>query len=388
MTTYYRHRVHDPRFYAVYVQEPEGWKLDNGVDMLAETAGAIPDSVMSELEEIPEKEAVAQWSSNRWRSAPPDSPRSLPERTRFLGLGSNAVVTVGAVMIVLCVYELLACLSIGMSTREGDSLLGYGVAAGLFGLLFGLLGVCAVKIGWGRAARQGGAERQSGRSLSRRSRVPILLGAGAVLAVGAVIVVRGIYGLCEFLYEVAGAYSRRSASGISPHLQVLLGMCVVVVGVGLPHAWGVLQGKQGSEAAHKPHPAVAIPGGQSLTRSQHRQVEQAPRFRFGLASFVLSLVPPALFLVFFALVLVLVAVSGDVRAQIGRDGAMVFMGIFLFYGGAVTAVVAVVAALLGITGLGQKQRNRPFAIIGTVLSGGWIVLAVILLSVIAGRVAD
>jgi len=69
MTEYYRCRGRAPASCAIYVQESGHWGIRDGVHAPVWTAGTIPDTVMSTLEEISEKDAVSQLSTNyqlRW----------------------------------------------------------------------------------------------------------------------------------------------------------------------------------------------------------------------------------------------------------------------------------------------------------------------------------
>ncbi len=68
MIKYYRSRAQVPAPPAIYVQEPRYWRVDDGVSEAVMTAGAIPDSVMSLLEEISEQDAIKQLSTNYRRS--------------------------------------------------------------------------------------------------------------------------------------------------------------------------------------------------------------------------------------------------------------------------------------------------------------------------------
>ena len=109
------------------------------------------------------------------------------------------------------------------------------------------------------------------------------------------------------------------------------------------------------------------------TRRQSQQVGRLAQSRLGIASFVAGLVSAVLFLVSLA------AIPSAI------DNAAWVLGVLAC---ASAALLMMTALVLGIVGLFQKQRSRLFAVLGTVLSGGAIALALVFVSVTGGPPSD
>ncbi len=118
---------------------------------------------------------------------------------------------------------------------------------------------------------------------------------------------------------------------------------------------------------------TALSEGRPWTRRQYQQVERLPHSRLGIASFVAGLVSAVLFFV------------GLAAIPFAIDSAAWVLGVPMC---ASAALLMMTALVLGIVGLFQKQRNRLFAILGTVLSGGAIALALVFVSVTGGPPSD
>jgi hypothetical protein len=115
---------------------------------------------------------------------------------------------------------------------------------------------------------------------------------------------------------------------------------------------------------------AAVSESQPWTQPQYQQVGRPPYSRLGIVSFVLFLVSIALFLI-------ALAATPFVMNNAGWE-----LGILI----QTSAALLMAALVLGIIGLFQKQRNRIFAVLGAVLSGGVIALVLVFANVVLPRV--
>jgi hypothetical protein len=143
MTRYYRRRDHARDFYAIYVQESDHWRIDDGVHEPVKTAGTIPDSVMSTLQEGSSEDALRQWDKNRLRLTLPDPPSLTSGRRRVPALlGASALL---AVMIALGIYAVF-CLHSFASRGWNGSPLAMLLGLCLFGPFLLLLAIAVVVV--------------------------------------------------------------------------------------------------------------------------------------------------------------------------------------------------------------------------------------------------